>query len=154
MGRYINWSDVTNRYKEAVQFGGETEVGSAFIYGAEAYIDGKLAVKYAVPFANTPTLAPPLIRDLATDLAYYRMTMRQESSKALGEDLAQRFKDLLAGTLVVVTGSGSLIASNSDMPWSTTQNYHSAFGNDTPENWVPSSSQVVDERTERGQWPG
>lgn len=153
MGRYITWSDVTNRYKEAATFGGETEVGSAFINGAEAYVDGKLASKYTVPFANTPTLAPPLIRDLATDLTYYRMTMRQESSKALGEDLAQRFKDLLAGTLTVVTGSGSLIATNADMPWSTTQDYHSAFSNDIPENWVPSSQQVVDERTERGQWP-
>jgi phage gp36-like protein len=116
-------------------------------------MDGKLASKYTVPFSNTPTLAPPLIRDLATDLTYYRMTMRQDASKTLGEDLAQRFKDLLAGTLSVVTTSGDLVTSNSDMPWSTTQGYHSAFSSDIPENWVPSSQQVYDERTERGQWP-
>src|SRR5687768_16697902 len=99
MGRYITWTDVTNRYKDFPKGSDATLAESAFIPHAEAEVDGRLAVRYAAPFSP----APYLVRDLCIDVAYYKATARQEGSQLLKEYIDERFKAIIAGTLLLTT---------------------------------------------------
>lgn len=131
MGRYIDWADVSNRYGDWAKGPDATIAGTIFIPQAEAEVDGRLAVKYSVPFVNSP--APELIRDLCIDLAYYKATIKQETSKPIWASLEERFKAILAGNLLVVTSAGAL-GGTADYTWGS-NSYHSSFGPDDPINW-------------------
>lgn len=146
MGRYINWADVTGRYADFAK-GPDATVGeAAFIPQAEAEVDGRLAPKYSVPFSP----APYIVKDLCVDLAYYKATIKQESSKLIQEDLERRFKSIIDGTLLLTTSAG-VVAGTGGFAWAS-NSYHSAFGLDSEINWRVDSQQLHDLSDARGQF--
>lgn len=146
MGRYIVWTDVTNRYADFAK-GPDATIGeAAFIPQAEAEVDGRLAPKYTVPFSP----APYIVKDLCVDLAYYKATIKQESSKLIQEDLERRFKAIIDGTLLLTTSAG-VVAGTGGFAWAT-NSYHSSFGFDSEVNWRVDSQQIGDLRDARGQF--
>lgn len=145
MGRYINWADVTAKYGDYAKGPDATQANSYHIPQAEAEVDGRLAVKYTVPFSP----APYLVRDLATDLAYYKATLRQEGSDKLWAYIENRFAAIIAGTLLLTNSDGA-IAVPGNAPWAS-NSYHSAFGLDSEVMWRVDSQQIVDLQDRRGQ---
>lgn len=146
MGRYINWSDVTGRYTDFAKGPDATQANASFVPQAEAEVDGRLAVKYTVPFSP----APYLVKDLCIDLAYYKATIRQEGSKVIGDSLETRFKGILDGTILLTNSAGELIEQRSATAW-VSNSYHSSFGPDTEVNWRVDSNWINDAMDERGQ---
>jgi len=137
MGRYIDWQDLVARYQDVAKIGGAADTSTSWITAAEAYVDGRLATKYTVPF----TPAPPMVQDLVMDLTYYRINMRQKWAGELRADLNARFEGLLNGTIALVDASGNVIDSASGSgAWSNTSSYASAFGLDDPAYWQVSSN--------------
>lgn len=146
MGRYITWADVTGRYGDYAKGPDATQAAASFIPQAEAEVDGRLAVKYTVPFSP----APYLVQDLCIDLAYYKATIRQEGSKSIGESLEARFKAIIDGTLLLTTSSGTVISEDSATAW-VSNSYHSSFGPDSEVNWRVDSNWILDAMGSRGQ---
>ena len=145
--RYTTWADVVARYPRASTIGvanpGEAASERAFIIPAEAQIDAALAVRYAVPLANTPTLAPDAVRDIATDLAYWKMvwtTMDEAQEEVLRESIDQRLSGLATGALSLV-GSGGLVVAQAvaAVIWGSHQSYPNITGVDCVEDWAVSS---------------
>lgn len=136
MSVYIDWSDVANRYADAAKIAGGSEaMKSNWINGAEAEIDARLALRYTVPFSPVPVL----IKDIAADLAYWRMVMnREKPPMQLIASVNSRLGGLADGTLVL-TISGTLTG-YTDQMWSTTKDFPSAVGVDDPVKWKVSSA--------------
>lgn len=145
MGRYIVWTDVTNRYADFAKGPDSTTGEAAFIPQAEAEVDARLAPKYTVPFSP----APYLIKDLCVDLAYYKATIKQESSKLIKEYLDARFKAIIDGTLLLTTSAG-VVAGTGGFAWAS-NSYHSSFGLDSEVLWQVDTRQTGDLQSARGQ---
>lgn len=145
MGRYIDWADVTGRYPDFAKGPDATIANDVFIPHAEAEVDGRLAPKYSVPFSP----APFLVKDLAIDLAYYKATIKQESSKLIYERVEGVFKSILDGTLLL-TNSDGVMAQPGNNAWCS-NSYHTSFGPDGEELWRVSSQWIEDVQDDRGQ---
>lgn len=146
MGRYINWADVTGRYQDFAK-GPDAGVGeTAFVLPAEAEVDGRLAPLYTVPFSP----APYLVKDLCIDVAYYKATIKQESSKVIGESLERRFKAIIDGTLLLTNSAGTIVEEQGGSAWCS-NSYHSSFGPDSEVNWRVDSNWINDAMDARGQ---
>lgn len=151
MGRYIDWSHVVGRYKDAVKLFDSTNAGSFFIPHAEAEVDGRLAVRYAVPFTNTPT-PPLLVQDLAIDVAYYKLIVNKKAKEALQQSIEDRFKGLINGTILITDANGP-IGTAPNTAWYE-NSYHTSFGMDNAINWRVSSEAQEEVQNERGQFNG
>lgn len=138
---YATWDMVAGRYPDAAKIYGADGVGSYWLDHAAAEIDARLALRYTVPFTPTPLL----IQDLCVDLTYWKMTMRQKSSEALGAYIENRLDALATGSMSLVM-SGAVLPSIADMPYSNTEQFGSSFGVDDPLNWSVDSNymQMVD----------
>lgn len=150
MGRYIDWSDVAGRYVDIAKMSGAEAISSYWLNYAENELDARLAVRYTVPFSP----APPLVRDLAIDLTYYRMTMRQKGSEVIKSYIDERLGGLVGGTITLTDSSGTALAeSAASVAWSEQDKagYHTVFGPDYELNWQSSSSFIGDVRDTRGQ---
>lgn len=146
MGRYIVWTDVTNRYQDFAK-GPDATIGeAAFIPQAEAEVDARLAPKYSVPFSP----APYLVKDLSVDLAYYKATIRQKGSEIIKEYIDARFKAIIDGTLLL-TNSAGVVPATGGFAWAS-NSYHSSFGLDSEVNWRVDSQQIGDLSDARGQF--
>ena len=145
MGRYIDWADVTGRYSDFAKGPDALQANTSFVPQAEAEVDARLAVKYTVPFSP----APYLVQDVCIDLAYYKATIRQESSKAIKTYIDERFEAILNGTLVLTTSEG-VVSGTGNFAWAS-NSYHTSFGPDSEQNWRVSSQWIEDIQGERGQ---
>lgn len=145
MGRYIDWDDVANSYPDWAKAASANSVGNLWIPRAEAEVDARLAPKYTVPF----TPVPDLVRDLAIDLAYYKLVFASDKGKALWDSLKERFESILDGSMVLTTSAGAL--ATTDRSWSTHQGYPTQFGVDCDLNWQTSSAWATDQQEARGQ---
>lgn len=137
MSRYTSWSDVVRRYPKTstVSEAEATAMEAAFISGAEAEVDARLARVYTVPFASTPTLAPSIIVDIATDLAYYKiwfLKLEEEQAQRLRDDIDRRLDALACGSMTIVT-SGTGIPSVG--AWGTHKTFPNITGVDSVESW-------------------
>lgn len=142
--RYTNWDQLTARYPGIAKMAhvAADRVEENFIAGVESEVDARLATRYTVPFANTPSAAPEYIKSLATDLTYYRaawMTMKETQAKALWTDIMERFEGLVDGTITIVV-SGSILSSVS-VPWSTHGGFPNISGTDDVEDWKVSDAE-------------
>lgn len=145
MGRYIDWADVTGRYNDFAKGPDASVANASYVPQAEAEVDARLAAKYTVPFSP----APYLVKDLCIDLAYYKATIRQESSKAIKDYIDERFKAILDGS-IVLTSSDGVVPVTGNYAWAS-NSYHSSFGLDDPVLWRVDSAQVLDIQDARGQ---
>lgn len=146
MGRYILWTDVTNRYPDFAKGPDATVAEAAFVPQAEAEVDARLAPRYSVPFSP----APYLVKDLSVDLAYYKATIKQESSKLIKDYIDARFKAIIDGTLLLTTSAG-VVAGTGGLAWAS-NSYHSSVGLDSEVLWQVDTRQVGDLQNARGQF--
>jgi phage gp36-like protein len=146
MGRYISWADVTARYVDFAKGPDALAAEVAFVPHAEAEVDGRLGAIYTVPFSP----APYLIKDLCIDMAYYKATIKQESSKAIWDSLERRFKAIIDGTLVLTNSAGLVAGSSAGGAWAS-NSYHSAFGFDNEVLWHVDSGLIESQQSARGQ---
>lgn len=141
MSRYANWSHVVARYGNAVAGdAGDAELEAGWLAGAEDEIDARLGKWYTVPFTGT---IPGIIRDLAVDITYYKMNIRQEN-KALKESIDQRIDAIADGSMVLVG-----ISRIGDFSACGTPNRRSSFGPDDPQNWSTDQDWIDDAIDER-----
>jgi len=145
MGRYIDWKDVADSYPDWPKAASANSVGNLWIPRAEDEVDARLAPKYTVPF----TPVPGVVRDLAIDLAYYKLVFASDKGKALWESLKERFESILDGSMLLTTSAGAL--GTGDRAWSTHQSYPTQFGVDSDVNWQVSSAWALDQQEARGQ---
>ena len=117
----------------------------AFLADAEAEVNAALAQRYTVPVSGSP----PILASIATDIALYRVLSRRIFTQDRLKDsvwpgVFKEARDLLAklanGELLLYNSSGSTIEAESanDMPWSSTEDYHSTF------HEGPLSTQIID----------
>jgi hypothetical protein len=110
-------------------------------------IDAALARRYPVPFTTEPTLAPPLIRDLAAEMAaidaFDRSPETPEWIIHRRKELADTLRAILDGDLAVVGADGGVIPERTDIGTitSTTSQYTPVFG----------GAKSLDERTDPGR---
>lgn len=148
MGRYIDWSEVTGRYKDAASIGDSTGMGSYWLIHAEGEVDARVAARYSVPFSP----APIMIKDLCIDLTYWKMTVGKANKKELKNYLDERFKGILAGTIILTNSVGPL-QGEPNAAWSE-NSYHTSFGPDSPINFQIDSNWIQNTQNDRGQFRG
>jgi phage gp36-like protein len=145
-GRYIDWSDVVNRYADVAKDGVDSQRADYNIADAEGEVDSRLAPRYTVPFGGSST-APQMVRTLAVDLTYWRFIWASDRADKLKEYIDARFDSLVCGSMSLVS-SGVILSDNVVQAWSNTE-YRSAFGPDDPINWSVSSAAQYDAQQER-----
>lgn len=147
MPRYVDWSDVVRRYRKVAAEHAEADANLAFVEPAEDEVDARLASRYAVPFIPGSLNAPGLVRDLAIDLAYYKMIWQTEAGDKLIKQLNERFDKISKGEILLTTSVG-IVDMASATAW-TDKNYRTSFGPDDPLNWSVSSAWQGDAASER-----
>lgn len=155
--RYTCWADIVARYPKAATIGaanpGEANE-RAFILPSEGTIDASLALRYMTPVANTPTLAPDAVRDIAIDLSYWKMawlTMDEKQERVLRESIDLRLAALSTGSMTLVGSGGIVIPPNgSSVVWGTHQSYPNVTGIDDVANWDVSSTELLAQEDVRG----
>ena len=134
MGRYIDFSDVANRYKDAATYGDAETLEVAYIVAAEAEVDGRLARLYPIPFPSSP--APDIVRDLCIDMVYIKLTQGKVKTVEIQAAVTQRFKDINSRALLISL-NGTLI---DPAPITATDSLPGTmYGYDDPANWDVSS---------------
>lgn len=140
--KYITWADVVNRYANASQKGGSTEMSAAFIAGSEAEIDGYLLRVTTLPLASVPDL----VKDIAIDLTYWKMIWRDKEAKILRESIDARLKGIADGTIGLVIDGEAIGWPNN--AWAE-NDYPSVFGADNPIRWQESTAAADDAENSR-----
>lgn len=151
MGRYVNSSDLFTRYPELIRVNSTTAIESAYVLYAENELDGMMASHFTVPFSSNNITA----KDLANDLTYLKANnFKSEDRKSFRDEIMERIKRLKDGAERMVLSDGTTIDSVGETIWSTTQDYNSVFGMDGVEHFIVDSTQIIDERNDRGEpWP-
>lgn len=144
--RYATWEQLVRRYPAAAKASSDQDMSDAYIAPAEAEVDSRLASRYTVPF----TTVPDLVRSLTIDVAYYKLTIRSDESKRLGEYLYGKDGD---GGIFGAIRDGKVVVDASATPtpnaaW-VDKEYHSRFGPDNPEDWQPDTDALSDAADER-----
>lgn len=152
MGRYIDWSDVANRYPEvgANQRRDATQMDSSYIYFAEANLDGRLSQGFTTPFSNNNVTA----KDLAIDITYAMIYRFKDVKKTqtVEDYIKSRVEGLLSGKMSMITTSGDQLVTTGDVVYSTTQNYQPVFGISPALAWQVDSAAFIDEEAGRGRY--
>lgn len=153
-----SWSHVLARYDELSKLpnvGSASAVASAtqtnLLNTAEAYIHGRLAARYAVPFSSNNLTAI----DLIVDAVYVQnnLTRQPEKTKLLKDFLDERIKALLEGQSQMTSSSGAVVSTiGDDVIWSSTENYPPVFGMSDIVKAEISSEQLYDEDATRGEY--
>lgn len=148
MGRYINWSDVIDRYPEIESLGGSDVISSTYIVYAESFVDGLLQSHFTPPFSNNNVT----VRDLSIDCVYWRAgRFKLENATEVKSGFFETIDLLKNGHLPMVDTDGNVIPGFEANPgiYSSTQSYHSSFGMDDPINWRISSDHMSDVQDSR-----
>lgn len=153
-----SWSHVLARYDELSKLpnvGSASAVASAtqtsILNTAEAYVHGRLAARYAVPFSSNNLTAI----DLIVDAVYVQsnLTRQPDKTKLLKDFLDERIKALLEGQAQMTSDSGVVVATIvGDTVWSSTEAYPPVFGMSDIEKAEVSSGQLYDEDVTRGEY--
>lgn len=144
MSFYFNWEDLIGKYRKVSQDWDASYANSNWIPAACAELDGYLGAAYTVPF----TPVPPIVKDLAIDLCYYKMTWTDEKAGDLKDYIDSRIEQIINKTLTIQS-SGSTIA-NAPQVFLTTSGYPSSFGMDAAERWRVSSDWQQAYSSDRG----
>lgn len=153
-----SWSHVLARYEELSKLpnvGSASAVASAtqvaLLNTAEAYIHGRLAARYAVPFSSNNLTAI----DLIVDAVYVQnnLTRQPDKTKLLKEFLDERIKSLLEGQSQMASATGAVVATiGDDVIWSSTEDYPPVFGLGDITKAEVSSGQLYAEDVARGDY--
>lgn len=145
----IDWTEVVARYPRVADIGSASQVESAWIAPAVSELEGALGQHFTVPFSSNNRTA----QDIAIDLTYTRINESRDSDLAAGlrERIEARIEALRDGRVHMVTSSGDLIQTAGEQAWSSTDDYHPAFGMGDFRDFAVSSQQIIDEGDDRGQ---
>ena len=143
MGRYIDWADVTHRYKSLGRDFDATKVNDQFIPYAEAYVDGKLGVAFTLPFSSNNLT----VKDLCINLVYIKVgNLKTKDSNDIKKMVDDTLKDIVGGSHLMITASGDSIAmDNAGLTWVEGSDYHPVFGMGDIEDFHVDSSQLYTE---------
>lgn len=144
--RYTTWRDVVDRYPSLAKNAqaNADRIEDTVIAGVEGTLDGFLAAKYTVPIADSASSAPYALRDLATDMVYYklaRLSLTPAQAADLKEDIQDRITALQNGTLALVGSGGVIIATGPATVWGPHQDFPNVAGMDDFENWAVSDDE-------------
>lgn len=145
MGRYTNWDTLVGKYPDAAKIVDASQANSYFIHQSEDEVDAWLAPRYSTPFSNNVSHS---VKDLVTDLAYYKMTWRQKDSEKLYSYIEKRINSFVNGTMVLTDAAGNVF-SDGESPWATSDGYSATFGVDDVLNWQVSSTAQYDAEQSR-----
>ncbi len=142
MGRYIDWSDVVDRYPEINTRGGASAISSTYIVFAESFVDGMLHSHFTPPFSSNNQT----VRDLSIDCVFWRAArFKDDNAIQVKSDFYSVIDMLKEGKMSMTTASGEIIAArNGSIGFSTTQSYHPSFDVGEPEHWRVDSSHISD----------
>lgn len=130
-----SYSTVGKVFDTYPMMGSVTNITSAHIAGAigaeQAFVDAKLAARYAIPFSPVPPLLETIVTDLATfRLLTQRVFTQERMNQSTWPDAFKRgiemLEDLATGSMALVSGSGTVIAETAGAtidtayPWSNT----------------------------------
>lgn len=153
MGNYTDWDHLTGKYQDAAKIsGGQPNAEQWYIGPAEDELNSRISQKYAVPIVTTPSMCPPAIADLATDIAYYKaIGVRAKNGKQLLDYIESRFTLIAAGNFqLYYPGGGVVPLVSQGGGWSNTSDFQSSFGMDDVTNWNVSSNWQQYSETARG----
>lgn len=140
---YITWAELQARYSQIAKDYDNADTAQGFINGAEAEIDARLGVRYTVPF----TPVPAIIKDLAIDMAYYRMYWKLDEKGILRDFIERRIGALASGSMTIVQ-SGSELSPDA-LAWSDRDGIRSSFGPDDATEYSTSADWQEDAQIER-----
>lgn len=135
--RYTSFEDIKILFPKVSQTSlTAAQANGIFISKAENEIDGRLAVKYSIPFSSGAV--PGLIKSMAQDLSFYYIgrrfftqTVKDKNPwiATYKEDVDELIKSILDGDTVIVDNSGSIIDTRTDQSqiWSNTTEYKPTF---------------------------
>ena len=143
MGRYVEWDDVVARYRRASDIGDAAELGDTYIDYAEAEVDSLLSPYFTAPFSNNNQT----VKDLSIDLAFSKMLMFKDTEKATAiySMTIAKINDYADGRRSMVISSGNISTKTSNLPFSTTKDYHPVFGMSKTHEFQVSSDQLSSE---------
>lgn len=144
MSSYCTWQELAARYKKIAEDYDTAEAQTGFITGASDDIDARLSVRYSTPFNPIPGA----IKDIAIDLAYWKMIVGQEQAKPLKEYIDQRLNALVCGSASLVV-SGTVLATTDALPWSDTMTRRTEFGIGDPTDFSVSADWIDDQANDR-----
>lgn len=147
MGRYAVFStEVQDRYpRVTTDSRAVSTIESAYLLPAEAEVDARLGVRFALPFSSNNLT----VKDLVIDMTMIRMGTYKDRVEDLQKSVDSRITALIAGTMVMVTASGTIAASALASAYSTTGSYHPVFGMGDVVDMKPDDDRVDDEEGER-----
>lgn len=146
MGKYIQWKDVTARYRHIAEIGGNDEMADNIQYG-ESHIEGELAGYFTMPFSSNNLTA----KDLCIDATFMKIIQFQDTEKydLIAKSLNQRLDDLRSGKTMMAVSSGDAQVGVGAVAYSTTQNYTPSFDMNDPEDQWTDVNQQEDEYYKR-----
>lgn len=149
MGRYTNTDTVLGRFPRAKDKG-VTAVESNYVFFAEAEIDALLSPYFTTPFSSDNITA----KDLATELTVQRLYMDSHPKEANERRKAfdKKIEALISGEMAMISSGGIITAETEgegETLFSTTEDYHSAFGVGDIEDFEFDDTQVDDEDDDR-----
>lgn len=146
MGRYIVWEDLVGKYKSVGKDFDASLANSNWIPAAEGEVDGYVGGIYSVPF----TPVPYVIRDLAIDICYYKMTYTEQNQDKLYKYIQDRIEAINNRTLVLTSSGVSFEAL--PLVSLSTSGFPSSFGMDDATNYRVSSSWQQQYASDRGDF--
>ena len=124
MGNYADWEDVTSRYPKVNDVADADELQASYVEGVEAWMDSYLAKQFTTPVSGTP----PLLKDICIDLVYCKVAFNREKGiPKLKEDTLMILKDICSNAILMSDSDGTVITSNGQAVWSTTEDYDATF---------------------------
>jgi hypothetical protein len=147
MGKYIDWADVTYRYKRFADVKDANEAADEIIPYAENYVEMGLASHFSVPFSSNNTT----VKDLSIDVSMAKILMFKDSEKAnmMLSHVNSIMSGLREGVLSMLTSSGDVIGQKGEPVYSKTMNYEPVFGHGDIEDFKVDSQQLYDEHINR-----
>lgn len=144
MARYINWSDVSARYKNIGTDYDATQINSNYVPFVESQIEGMLSQKYTVPFSNNNFV----VKDLCIELLYIKVAnLNVKDSESRMKALLSRIDRILDGKENLVDDLGAVINKDvgSSVAWSSESGYQPTFGHGDIFDAEIDPDQVTDE---------
>jgi len=124
MGNYADWEDVAGRYQKISTVVDSQELQASYLAGVEAIMNSYLAKQFTIPVSDKP----PLLTDIAIDLAYAKiMVHKDQSAQKIWDRAMAILKNILAGDVLLIDTDGSTIPTLGSVAWSTTKDYHDSF---------------------------
>ncbi len=130
---YSVGDDVKKAYRRIDTAGLVPDELEFFSQTADSVINGKIAKRYVVPISPTP----PLLKTISIWLAIYYFTLRQDQgssdevrnwAQALYDQMIALLDQIASGEIVLVNTSGTILAAETFLPSSDTEDHTPTFG--------------------------